>query len=336
VNRFAGKLGYFEIEGCAGVNPTIYLTVGRTYRFDQSDSSNWYHLIGFAYEADGWHVPVDELEPGVVPPGSTSNCDETLSCPSPMYWLNNEYKGNYSNAPNLIPIPKEASDDYGIDNVEFLFRHPIGDWEWYGSFATTLTFDVESFDLDIFYFDVINEGMSGRIKLRDAEGNLLSPEDRYELPYAYDSISPYDHSCGTFGLVGSEASRTGSHCPTSFMCGSSGQDKSSYANCADSINCAMLHDIASSHDNDDDTVLFLRQMIALGRNAVNMAKAILKSGAIHCNFNWRKRRLSPYSGPDCWLQPVVYSIINQQSYYVELLEMGFDDLRVEERDDCNF
>lgn len=40
--------GYFQIDGCEGVNPTLYLTVGRTYLFDQSDDSNWYHLIGFA------------------------------------------------------------------------------------------------------------------------------------------------------------------------------------------------------------------------------------------------------------------------------------------------
>ena len=40
--------GYFEIGGCEGVNPTLHLTVGRTYLFDQSHGSNWYHLIGFA------------------------------------------------------------------------------------------------------------------------------------------------------------------------------------------------------------------------------------------------------------------------------------------------
>ena len=40
--------GYFEIDGCEGVNPTLHLTVGRTYLFDQSHDSNWYHLVGFA------------------------------------------------------------------------------------------------------------------------------------------------------------------------------------------------------------------------------------------------------------------------------------------------
>jgi hypothetical protein len=45
---FDHSTGYFEIDGCVGVNPTLYLTIGRTYLFDQSDDSNWYHLIGFA------------------------------------------------------------------------------------------------------------------------------------------------------------------------------------------------------------------------------------------------------------------------------------------------
>ena len=45
---FLCNTGYYEIEGCEGVNPTLHMTVGRTYLFDQSDDSNWYHLIGFA------------------------------------------------------------------------------------------------------------------------------------------------------------------------------------------------------------------------------------------------------------------------------------------------
>jgi len=48
VNFFASETGYFEFDECIGVNPNLYLTVGRTYLFDQSDDSNWYHLIGFS------------------------------------------------------------------------------------------------------------------------------------------------------------------------------------------------------------------------------------------------------------------------------------------------
>merc|ERR1740139_1537330 len=50
VNLFASQTGYFMVDGCDGVSPTLHLTVGRTYVFDQSDISNWYHLIGISYE----------------------------------------------------------------------------------------------------------------------------------------------------------------------------------------------------------------------------------------------------------------------------------------------
>jgi Domain of unknown function (DUF305) len=149
VNLFAGEYGYYEVEGCEGVNPTLHLTVGRTYKFDQSDISNWYHLIGFAYYPDGAHVGVDELEPG-IPPGD-STCDLDLSCPAPMYFMDGEYQGVYSNIPDLVPIPDSPSDDFGLTTVEPLFFHPIGDWEGYGAFTAYLTFD-EAFDKDIFYF----------------------------------------------------------------------------------------------------------------------------------------------------------------------------------------
>merc|ERR1711935_233456 len=90
VDLLAGEWGYFTVEGCDGVNPTLHLEVGRTYLFDQSDASNWYHLIGFAYEADGAHAGVNELEPGIAP--GNSNCAETLSCPPPMYFKGKEDK----------------------------------------------------------------------------------------------------------------------------------------------------------------------------------------------------------------------------------------------------
>jgi Domain of unknown function (DUF305) len=149
VHLFAGEMGYYEIEGCAGVSPTLHLTIGRTYKFDQSDISNWYHLIGFSYFPDGAHAGVDELEPG-IPPGDSA-CADTLSCPAPMYFMDGEYQGVYSNNPDLIPIPANASDDFGLTSVEPLFFHPIGDWQGYGPIAVYLRFD-ESYDQDIFYF----------------------------------------------------------------------------------------------------------------------------------------------------------------------------------------
>lgn len=154
VDLFASELGYYEVEGCVGVNPTLHLTVGRTYKFDQTDISNWYHLIGFAYFPDGAHVGVDELEPG-IPPGN-STCAGDLSCPAPMYFMNGEYQGEYSNIPGLVGIPETPSDDFGLSAVEPLFFHPIGDWVGYGPMVTYLNFD-QNYNKDIFYFCHVSE-----------------------------------------------------------------------------------------------------------------------------------------------------------------------------------
>lgn len=43
----------------------MFLGRGETYEFDQLDSSNWYHPLGFAYYPDGAHDDVDELEAAV-------------------------------------------------------------------------------------------------------------------------------------------------------------------------------------------------------------------------------------------------------------------------------
>jgi len=149
VNLFASERGYYELEGCDGVNPTLLLTAGRTYKFNQSDVSNWRHLIGFSYFPDGAHAGVDELEPG-IDHGDTG-CADTLSCPAPMYFMDGEYQGVYSNNPDLVSIPVNASDDFGLGVVEPLFSHPIGQWQGYGPMVAYLNFD-QNYNQDIFYF----------------------------------------------------------------------------------------------------------------------------------------------------------------------------------------
>ena len=58
-------------------------------------------------EADGKHDSVDELEPGIAP--GKSDCDANTTCPAPMYWVDGEYAGVYSNIPSLLP--RNASED---------------------------------------------------------------------------------------------------------------------------------------------------------------------------------------------------------------------------------
>ena len=62
---FASETGYYNFATYTGSSPDIAVTIGQTYTFDQSDPTNWYHPVGFAYEPDGAHGSTwggDELD----------------------------------------------------------------------------------------------------------------------------------------------------------------------------------------------------------------------------------------------------------------------------------
>ena len=325
-----GQTGYFEIEGCQGVNPTLHLTVGRTYLFDQSDDSNWYHLIGFAYEADGAHVAVDELEPGIAP--GSSNCSATFSCPAPMYYMAGEYTGSYSNNPSLIDIPEGGSDDFGLDAVEPLFFHPLGDWQGYGPFVTALNFNDENFDEDIFYFCHVHAGMTARIKLLDAEGNMKSVANVPEIPYGYTAIDIFDFGCGTFNLTDYESLESTDSCPDIFVCEDGIDPETIYPKCVQAMNCHMM---ASMTTNAVGTsALFCHQMIPHHQNAVNMAKALLKTHDIICQEEGptEEGAVIPW---ECDLAPILYDIINVQNSQIIDMYGALDQLGADAYANCD-
>lgn len=129
--------------------PTIGLEVGETYTFDQADRSNYFHPMGFAYGPDGAHAGAPELEPTVS--NSDSRCARDASCPAPMYFLEDEYLGTYSNIRHVLPATT-GENDFGLDSYEPLFFRPIPDWTSYGNFSIKLRFDDESHTDDLFYF----------------------------------------------------------------------------------------------------------------------------------------------------------------------------------------
>ena len=152
VDLYAGELGYYTFEECNGArNPTLGMELGKTYKFLQADRSNFYHPLGFAYFPDGAHAEVDELEPAIVPPESTSNCAATMTCPAPMYLQGDDYLGAYSNDDSVAPL-STGEDNFGLDDYEPKFFHPLPEWASYGPFSVSLKFDDESYQQDIFYF----------------------------------------------------------------------------------------------------------------------------------------------------------------------------------------
>jgi hypothetical protein len=133
------SLGYFRFKECPGmVNPTIGIEVGQTYTFIQTDRSNWYHPMGFAYFPDGDHDGKDELEPTITQTGS--NCPATNSCPSPRYFRNDAFLG------------LEGTADFGLDVYEPEFFLSLPNWAAGGERFIQLNFNDDKYGKDIFYF----------------------------------------------------------------------------------------------------------------------------------------------------------------------------------------
>jgi hypothetical protein len=187
-----------------------------------------------------------------------------------MYWLGGQYVGVYSNIPDLVPIPDDPSDDFGLGTVEPLFFHPLGDWQGYGAFITALNFDDEDYDQDLFYFCHIHPGMIGRIKLLDADGDLINPDDTPALPYEYDDISEFDFGCGTHNLTDFRDPSTTDQCPDFFVCPGDTEPSTKYAECVEAMNCHMMASMTTNAVGRSE--LFCHQMIPHHENASKCAR----------------------------------------------------------------
>lgn len=329
-DQFASELGYFKFSGangdCGGTNPTLGVKKGATYYFKQADVSNYYHALGFAYGEDGALAPNDELEPGIVGPGSTSTCNETLSCPAPMYIKDNKYLGNYSNIESIEPVT-EGLDNFGLDDYEPEFFYPVLDWLDAGLYEVALHYPVDNdFSQDFFYFCHIHEFMTGRIKFVDDNGNPTNPVDFPPITYDYQVPSDYDLSCGTFGL--DEFQLPNAQCPETFVCDAPGGAVGQFADCVDSMNCAMMNGMTTNVNTDNAICLFNHQMIPHHQNAINMCKALLKSGEADCED------LTDEESQACIINVICQEIINTQNAQIQTMRGVLEELKCDKTDDC--
>jgi len=304
----AGELGYYGFEECGDEpNPTLEMKVGTTYVFDQSDKTNHMHPLGFAYYPGGAHNEKDELEPGLKPMNSVSTCADTLSCPAPMYMIDGKYVGIYSN--NDIYKEPTGDEDFGLDVIEPMFFHPLLQWlekKW----SVAVKFDIEDMDQDIFYFCHIHQYMSGRIKIIGKDGMKVSAADSPVLGFDYDTPSAYDMECGTHGTA--EYQLPNNMCPNKFVCDvpSDNIGLKKFAGCIESMDCAMVNGMTNYVKSESEIALFIHQMIPHHQNAVNMAKALLKTEAMMCDDITDENS-------HCVMEEVARSIMNKQNYQIQ-------------------
>lgn len=303
---FASDLGAFYFEECGADNPfpIIGIEIGKQYVFDQSDITNFYHPLGFAYHPDGAHVGLPELEED----------------PYLQYMLNGEVVG-------LEPM----HDSMGY---EPLFFHSPDEWWDYGEFSVGVKFDKE-YEYDLFYFCHIHHGMSGRIKLLK-DSVPISAKNFPLIAYRHPQPSDYDKGCGTYEMSPYQLPHP--ECPESFIC-----DKSSeFAGCLDTMNCYMMAGMTShANEVEGDVELFLHHMIPHHINAVNMAKALFKTGTVDCT---RTRVIagatsaplpSSEDGSDgCILDGILRDIIGNQNYQINVMYGVLQDGGFPKSNDC--
>jgi hypothetical protein len=168
--------------------------------------------------------------------------------------------------------------------------------------------------------------MTGRIKLL-TDGIPVQTADFPEIPYEYDMPSDYDRECGTFGLE--EFQLPHPECPDRFVCGEASDSQMElYSGCTDTMNCRMIADMTTGVSAESEIALFLHQMIPHHENAVDMAKALLKSGDLD--------ECSDYlsEDPKCLMFVVAISIVNDQNHQIQQMRSLLDNMGYPAVDDC--
>merc|ERR1719460_2868041 len=257
IDPFAGPTGYFKFAECGDVaNPVIVMKRGVTYTFDQSDNSNWYHPLGFAYFVDGAHNEVDELEPGITQTGDA--CAGTNTCQAPMYYKNGVFAGAVG-YDNTLATPTGGAD-FGLDAYEPEFFHRKSDWTA-TTYSVKLTLTDTTYARDIFYFCHIHAGMSGYIKIADASGTVVSSRGTGNALIASDyhkTPSMYDLSCGTYGLDDYKVGGAKECASEDFFCGGVGSLASgSFGDCLHAMDCAMDYNMRTTLDATSDATSFM-------------------------------------------------------------------------------
>lgn len=168
--------------------------------------------------------------------------------------------------------------------------------------------------------------MTGRIKFVDSSGEVTSEIDNPPIDYSYDMPSDYDQSCGTFNLNSYQLPHP--QCPDTFVCNKPDGVVGQFADCLDSMNCAMAVGMTTNVNKGSAIALFNHQMIPHHQNAVNMCKALFKSGELICDD------LTDEDDPHCAMKAMCFEIINGQNFQIQLMRAVNDALGYDAEDDC--
>jgi uncharacterized protein (DUF305 family) len=303
-DEFASEWGMYTIDGCDGVSPQLKLSADATYIFDQTDISNWYHPVGFAYIAGGAHTECKQAD------GSVGECPE----------LGGEDPTTIQYHVDGAPVTDDDSG-FGLDAYEPLFFNDQGNWAEQ-DFRVTLKIPADATYTKIYYFCHIHMGMSAEIIIDGtAGGNVLHPDALGQETEAsalaiFDDIvathqpalSDFDEKCGFHNTLGEMFDNNDACKHKHFVCGDGAADD--FNKCLTAVDCQMHVNMAvGAPAGVSKFATFARQMISHHENAVAMAK-VLSKHMTAADF--------PAAGTEDqdmeWAQGLIRSIISVQNH----------------------
>ena len=89
----------------------------------------------------------------------------------------------------------------------------------------------------------------------------------------------------------------------------------------------MLVGMTTNSESESATALFVHQMVPHHQNAVNMAKALLKTGKVVCDDLTNET-------DGCTMETILRDIVNSQNYQVQVMYGIVEALGYPKEDDC--
>lgn len=169
--------------------------------------------------------------------------------------------------------------------------------------------------------------MTGRIKLLSGYKLVQHDTNLPEIPYEYDEPSIFDEKCGTFGLDTFQLPHP--ECPERFVCNvpSDNPGLVQFSKCIEAMDCHMLAGMTTNIESESETALFIHQMVPHHQNAVNMAKALLKTGKVECNDLTEE-------SDGCILEGILREIVNSQNFQIQTMYGILEAMGYPKTDDC--
>ncbi len=312
VNLFSGEVGNYEFVGHEGQAPELTVEIGKTYHFDQTHHTNWYHPLGFGYFPDGAH-------------GKSWGSEERAEIDAAVA----QGGGFYGSA--LSYRINNVESENNLEDFEEQFFWPRDEWlqrKYTVELKITdeIAREAAKHGGVLYYFCHVHSKMSGKLRITGTyqkDGSAFQAKSAYESTaytehgtelneYVPHTADAFDSMCGTYEA--SPYKLADGHCADAdFLCGTA-NPPTTFEQCMHAIDCKMKTEMTvHGHDVHGDAIaIFMQQMIPHHTNAVNMGRVMLTTTDTR---------------DDSFGNNLMYEIINNQNAQIHAMRNYLSDRR---------